>query len=385
MECNHTWKRDKDSPTDHYIQQRCPKCDSVLKAVPGKRRKWESEKYLVFVDRCKEYQVVRTFTVLKYSRWDKRPRYFISEVVQHWINEKGKMEVIACLRNMGFHRDKGWIHGSLGLRFSTYGYLYHGDVYPKKKVIPIAKRNGFTGSHHDIHPAYLVEQILTFPFMETLWKAKQYNLFASFRVEHYVAEYWPQIKLCIRHNHIIENVDDWVDNLYQLKYLGMDRRNPNYVCPENFNEFHSRLSKRYNRKKKEDRKKKDIERFLRDNENYLKAKAPFFGVAFEKGKLTVKVIENLEELMNEAQEHHHCGYSPQYYANNAYLLLTARYNGQRAETVHIDMENAKIVQSRGLQNEPTEHHNRIVKLVEENLNGIIGIYKSTKKKEEKAA
>ena len=52
------------------------------------------------------------------------------------------------------------------------------------------------------------------------------------------------------------------------------------------------------------------------------------------------------------------------------LILSATIDGKRIETVEVSLKTLEVVQSRGLHNSNTEYHDRIVNLVNSNVNLI---------------
>jgi hypothetical protein len=53
------------------------------------------------------------------------------------------------------------------------------------------------------------------------------------------------------------------------------------------------------------------------------------------------------------------------------LILSAKdRQGNRLETVEVNMKTWSIVQSRGLLNDPSERHDEIIELVKQNMNKL---------------
>ena len=67
---------------------------------------------------------------------------------------------------------------------------------------------------------------------------------------------------------------------------------------------------------------------------------------------------------------HHCVYTSAYYSRPDSLILTAQIGGQHIETVEVSLKTIQVVQSRGVCNKPTEYHDRIINLVERNMDLI---------------
>ena len=66
----------------------------------------------------------------------------------------------------------------------------------------------------------------------------------------------------------------------------------------------------------------------------------------------------------------HCVFSNAYYNKEHSLILSATINGKRIETIEVSLKTFQIVQSRGLCNANTEYHDRIINLVNNNINLI---------------
>ena len=55
-----------------------------------------------------------------------------------------------------------------------------------------------------------------------------------------------------------------------------------------------------------------------------------------------------------------------YYLKENSLILSATIEGRRIETIEVNLDTLKVVQSRGLCNRNTEYHDQIVNLVNAN-------------------
>ncbi|NDV84207.1 hypothetical protein D0T87_19780 [Bacteroides sp. 51] len=52
------------------------------------------------------------------------------------------------------------------------------------------------------------------------------------------------------------------------------------------------------------------------------------------------------------------------------MILSATINGKRIETIEVSLKTFQVVQSRGACNSNTEYHERIINLVNKNINLI---------------
>ena len=106
----------------------------------------------------------------------------------------------------------------------------------------------------------------------------------------------------------------------------------------------------------------------KDNVAYTEAKQKFFNLKFETGDITVKPLTHVKEFYEEAEVLHHCVSG--YYSKENSLILSAKVNGENAETVEVSLSDFTVAQARGLQNQETDHHKEIVSLVESNMKQI---------------
>jgi hypothetical protein len=76
-------------------------------------------------------------------------------------------------------------------------------------------------------------------------------------------------------------------------------------------------------------------------------------------------------MAEEGTAMHHCVYQMGYYKKLNSLILSAKDNqGNRIETVEVNTLTFEVVQSRGVCNKNTPHHEEIINLVNSNMNLI---------------
>jgi len=78
----------------------------------------------------------------------------------------------------------------------------------------------------------------------------------------------------------------------------------------------------------------------------------------------------VQEYIEEGQALHHCVFTNEYHLKEKSLILPASIAGKRIETIELSLETMEILQCRGLQNKNTEHHERIIELVQQNMKQI---------------
>ena len=177
----------------------------------------------------------------------------------------------------------------------------------------------------------------------------------------------------MRNNYIVDDATLYVDCLDLLQRYGKDLRNAYYVCPANLHEAHNIYMQRKMRDDEKLRKKRDAEMLLKQKEQekaFLERIAKFADLTITDGKIVITPLKSLEEFMQEGQAMHHCVFSNGYWKRNDCLILSAKIENQRVETIEINLNKFNIVQSRAKCNGVSGHHDKIVGLVKNNINKI---------------
>ena len=104
------------------------------------------------------------------------------------------------------------------------------------------------------------------------------------------------------------------------------------------------------------------------NVAYLEKMGKVLGVMVRYKDITLKPLQNIRDFFEEGSTLHHCVFRNKYYQHQDCLIIGARVKGKRTETIEIDTKEWKIVQCRGKHNQSSEHHTRIVKLMNKNMN-----------------
>ena len=161
-------------------------------------------------------------------------------------------------------------------------------------------------------------------------------------------------------------------------------RNPHFICPTDLKAAHDRyMKKRQAQLERErerrrmiweaerlERERKRLEDMAKEKDEYIRKKAAFLNLVLTDGLIIVKVLQSVDEFYEEGKAMHHCVYANAYYNNENSLILSARIDERRIETVEVDLRTLKVVQSRGVCNSNTEYHDRIINLVEDNAEQI---------------
>ncbi len=152
--------------------------------------------------------------------------------------------------------------------------------------------------------------------------------------------------------------------------LERDIHNAHYVCPKDLQQAHNEILRKLRARQEREQEEHKRQKAQEDEARFQKLKAPFFGIAFTDGVIQVKVLESVQEYLEEGKALHHCVFTNEYYLKKQSLILSARIDGKRIETIEVSLETMKVIQCRGLQNKNTEYHDRIIDLVNRNIRQI---------------
>lgn len=358
----------------------CPYCQAKLEVKNSRKKKENVETYMTIVDCVEEFQVLRHVHVQRirgtYNGGD--THYSMMEVCQQWLSAEHKELVIAKPMNMS-GTCWNWSNpmSLKGDRYGLYGPRYdiNGYVYPRVKLLPQLVRNGLSKDFHDITHATLVRRLLNNdPWPEILLKNRQFSLLKHWFGHYgYIRHTW-SIKICNRNHYIVKDASMWVDYLELLDYFHLDTHNAHYVCPKNLKAEHDRLLKRKNKLEAERRRRmlleqklKDMEKMKQNIHKFMEHIRPFLGMEIRDSNLVIRPLENITQFYAEGKAMHHCVFANGYYARPDCLILSARVDGKRMETIEVSLKTFEIIQSRAICNQVSDYHNRILKLVKDNM------------------
>lgn len=353
----------------------CPHCHTKLKIEQTRNRTDQQRTCVAYAEIFAEFQVIRYYEIQSFYKQGKKAKHSIHEILQEWILPNGKYEVIGLKHTLNWYCDS-WNglfeirnknerkYFSSSNRYSIYPYKYH----PESVFKPEYKKYGINHNLQGLTFLETIKQIPLCPKFETLLKAKRYELigFATSN-ESRIHQYWNSIKICLRYKYKIKDVKIWFDYLDLLRFLGKDLHNPHYVCPKNLNKEHDRLELRKRKIQAKQEAEYKRKKALDDEKSFIELKSKFFGIIFSDKDIEIRVLESVQEHMEEGDTLKHCVFTNEYYMKPDSLILSATVNGIKTETVEISLRQLKVVQSRGLQNKNTEYHDQIISLVDKNM------------------
>lgn len=383
LECNHLWRPEKPIIKKSSNKETCPNCKKKLNYISTQNGGYVY-RIVIFsianvVDR---FQVIRYFSCWKFLSKKERPKYNFKALFEEWKDwDKNKTVIVGRTQSWGgdgFSYSDYEIRGYGLPRYSSNPYIsFESDINcPGAELLPRFAKYGLTKHKHNVDYRFLLRTLENSSKAETLFKARQYSLL--YRCGSYTGDiyrYWKSIKICLRNKYKVKDASIYIDYLNLLDYFGKDLHNAKYVCPSNLNKEHDRLVAKKNEKIKREKLERQRREMAQAEEMYKKMKAAFIGLQFSDGEITVKVLENVQEFLEEGDELRHCVFTNEYYKKPDSLVLSARVNEKPIETIEVSLKTMKILQARGVGNKATEYNERIVNLVKKNLKTIKSIAK----------
>ncbi len=328
--------------------------------------------YFLVMERCKEYQVIRYY--YKTTR-----RLF--EFAQVWMNSQEKHVLAKDRHPFGCDRWKEDSNMTLKPWFKyelKYAYSYLGGVdrlgfsgVIVRSLLPELKKRGMCKSTHNVNPYRFVWELLHNNRLETLLKVRQYLLMGYFCYETLTDALWQSIRIALRHGYHWDNKEelkDWCDMIGIMNKIGADTHNPHYICPTDLKKAHDMWNKRYRRYLDVEQLKHELEKAAMYESTFFENRKAFLDLVFKSREIEVSVIQSAQDIVREGDAMHHC--VGMYYNKPNSLIMSAKIDGKRIETIEVNLITYQLVQSRGLQNCSTKYHNRIVRLVKKHLDEI---------------
>lgn len=386
LECSHSWKPYIQNPScQNYIK--CTACGGKLKMYQYNQVHFKEIEYSAVLDTAAGFQVVRIICSHKQMKKNFAPTYFHKEVMQHWINPKGEVRTMSLNTNVFSHAYDAWQYYSpLEIRPKNFQNspkyrINPYKVFPNMKVLPVLKRNGFKTGFYNIAPQILFTSLLKDSRAETLLKASQTTLLSYYLKSHeqHIAQNWQAVKTCLKNQYPIEDYKLWEDYIQLLRWFKKDLSLPSFVCPENLYQAHDKLVLKKRALQRKQYLEKMRNEILKEQQIYIEQKESFFGLSFSNKNLTISLLENVKDFMEEGDTLSHCIFTNEYFKKSDSLIFCARIDNIPIETIEVSLSKMKIVQCRGLKNNNSKHHKMILNLMKKNLYQVSSRMKKDKK------
>ena len=364
MDCGHSWVMNKPRETCT-----CPYCRAKLQVQTTRARKHKEQHYFTILTTSGNYQVLRMCLLIVGMEKGCKASSYTIEIGQYWWNAQGRKTIVAVQRVLGRYIDTFSYCSPMAVRNDNeaYRHISYSQIYPKFKATEALRRNGFKNDFHDIAPTVLIPALLSDSRAETLIKAGRTEHLKYFLDNSRAFDAcWQSYKVATRNGYDIEDISIWCDYVDMLRRLGKDIHSPKYVCPTDLHREHVRRQHELRRQREREEKEKRHKKAMEDERRFHELKSKFFGIRFTDGTIQVHVLESVQEHLEEGTAMHHCVFSNEYYLKENSLILSATIEGRRIETIEVNLDTLKVVQSRGVCNKNTEYHDQIVSLVNAN-------------------
>lgn len=343
--------------------------------------------YAVINQACHGWQVLRYFRINRKRNRKREVSYDTWEVFQLWNKVGEKQILMARQRALSWYIDAFLFSSPLEIRYNpeiTYTSMHFTDVDVEyiydKSIMGTYK---YCDSLIDKSNCKMWYRFLSSDkFAETI--LKQRPELAKHMMSHDLMDkdYMQAVRIMFRHNYVptVEGQTAYAtyfDMIQNMKRIGSDLSNPHFVCPENLLHTHdwamqAAMALRAKNDAAADRVA-ELNRIKQDiacDEEYVKAHSCFFGMTISDNLISCHVLQSVQEFYEEGTAMHHCVYANRYYQKPFSLILSARIEGKRIETVEVDLREMKVVQCYGACDKFTLYHDRIVNLVNGSMNTI---------------
>lgn len=381
--CGHVWQSDLwKNPKEMAV---CPHCGARGKAIKGAGKTMSENKYYATcVRRCGEWQVLRTMFCHRITRKGGEKKFWYkNEVFQRWMKPDTKDVVIGYgVYGCCYYYDQWNTTGRWEIRTDHARYEAVGEVCGRSYLTAIVKRNGLKALRKEMNARWLLWLMIHEPKAEILAKGRQWEMlkYLTYARHEDVSEKWPIVRVAMRHGYIIKDASIWCDMVDALARCGKDCHNPKYVCPENLMKAHDDAMlmdvRREDREamKEADNKERIWAKKIIDNkliaESYYKRVGKWLGIVIKVGDIEIRPLQSVKAFYEEGEVMHHCVFRNEYYKKENRLILSARKDGVRMETIELDTKNWSILQCRGRHNQPSAFHDRIMTIMNDNIKKI---------------
>lgn len=361
---------------------RCPKCGAKvsLKKSPQKRVS-NNTYYFQEVTAIEGWQVVRTWFCSRESkRFPMSVKYEAREVYQRFIR-KSTVPIIIGLGVQGasYYCDLWKWDSEWKIRKEDSQHYIGAWVATRPKLLPELKMRGLTRLSDNCSASKQIEKVFNDWEAEVLLKAGAKEMYDYFITSpRTMMDYWPSIRVALRHKYQVKDVSLWIDLLRMLNAERKDIRNPHYICPADVKAEHDRwMEIRRRRWEKEQAEEEERERRRQaelldedgqPNADYRSRLGKMLGVVVTVGDIELRPLQTIKEFYDEGEAMHHCVFTNKYYSKDGCLIIGARVNGERAETIEVNTKEWRIMQCRGKHNQDSQYHEAIMEAMTNNIN-----------------
>ena len=352
---------------------------------------WDMRNFCYFTvhsNMC-EFMVKRLYRVYKCT--DKSTDHFFFVEIIREFNDGEKKTYFAKHRQMGGYYDCFTYSSDIELREVYTNYAGYGisDLFSLSMESYSEDNSSERIGCVRINPNELVRVIKNNPVAENLYRNDDW-LFGWLLWGNYPKEVCRAITLAKRHGFefTYDNASLWFDMVRAIIYCKKDWHNPVYIAPADLLATHDKFINMMHRRQEKERERKRrmaealrieretaaVRKQLEDdstkNEAYIKRRKRFYDMVLTDGLIECRVLKDIKAFEEEGTAMAHCVFRCKYYDKPYSLILSARINDQRVETIEVDLSKYTIKQCYGKHDQFTMHHQRIIDLVNSQMDTI---------------
>ena len=344
--------------------------------------------YFTLITKVEEFKVRRLYRGYKFP--DKNyTHYFFVEIMREFSDGERKT-YFGKKRTMGAYYDCFTYDSDMELRScctnfagNSIDYLFDitwGEHTQSRGTrVPCAHTN----------PNELARIIKNNPIAENLYKDND-PLFGYLLWNTYPKQVCRAITLAKRHGFVFNEQTTalWFDMVRAIVYCKKDYHNPVYIAPKDLMATHNMFIDMQERRRRKERirlerareelrirlayeeNRRQLEQDKTINEKYIKRRKRFYDMVLTDGLIECRVLRDIKAFEEEGTAMEHCVFKNRYYNKPYSLILSARINDERVETVEVDLTNYTVKQCYGRHDHFTMYHDRIKALVSSQMETI---------------
>jgi hypothetical protein len=356
---------------------------------------WDMRNFCYFTvhSNMAEFMVKRLYRVYKFT--DKSTdHFFFVEIMREFSDGNNKL-YFGKQRTMGCYYDCFLYNSEMQLRGTHKNYAYN-DITMLFPLSMDSVSEDCSCSRVNCvttDPKELGRIICNNPVAETMYK--EHNpMFGHLMYRTYLKETCRAYTIAKRHGFVFneETIPLWLDMVYAIIVCKKDWHNPVYIAPADLRATHDRFIRIMIRKQQQNRLareyvkiQREIERDKAINEKYIERRKRFYDMVLTDGLIECRVLRDVDAFREEGLAMDHCVFKCRYFEKPYSLILSARIGEERVETIEVDLTKYTIKQCYGKHDQFTMHHQRILDLVNSQMDTIKAYNRNRVKKQTKIA
>lgn len=363
----------------------CHTCGKEVMLTERRLKQVNDEFYFTILNTIEEFQVVQNYLCIASFRPKKGNSIVYIELDRIFIDKDNNTHAMSRCKSMN-----GDIAFFSDIEYrNTMFYPISLGVYPGSRVLPFFKKRGLKNSLFNYNSKNkccvisMLSDLVRNNMVETIIKSGYERLYMESQRSGYalgmsfdsysIERYWPSIKIAIRNRYHAYDWGIWFDHLSMLRDEGKDLRNAHYVCPRNLKLEHQKAIDRERKRREKAEQERKIEQMLKDQKaekEFIKRMKKFQGLLIKDNDISIIPLQDLEDFKQESDALKHCVFASKYYNRKDSLILSARVNSKRTETIEYNIQTKEVVQCRGLQNGSSPYHDKILEVFSKNVSQI---------------